>query len=182
MRCKEISIALGFEGSLNSKLKSSWKILKEEFNINYISEHSCKPHISLHAGSIKETNLRELAIRLKKLKLRKFIIKSPGAGIFISKKPILFIRWETNLLIKKYRQAIRNDLENFFIKNNIYTNDDLWIPRTAIAYRDTSYANLDIIFNRLNFLFQKHTVEINSIFLIDYSKNKEVIKKKIKLI
>ena len=182
MKCKQISIALGFEGSLNNKLKSSWDILKEEFNIHYISQNNCKPHISIHAGSIKESSLRGLAIKLKKLKFRKFKIKSPGAGIFISKKPILFIRWETNSIIKKYKEIIRTDLKNFFIKENIYTNDDLWIPRSTIAYKDTSYSNLEGIFNRLKFLFKKHTVEASHILLIDYSKNKEVIIKKIKLI
>ena len=182
MKYKQISISLGFEGSLNYKIKNSWKILKKEFNIEYISKNSCKPHINLHAGSIKKTNIREIAIRLKKFKLRKFKIKSPGSAIFFSDKPNLFIRWETNLFIKKYREIIRNDLKKFFIKENIYTNNNLWIPRSAIAYKDISYSKLENISKRLKFLFQKHTVEVNYILLIDYSKGKEIIINKIKLI
>jgi 2'-5' RNA ligase len=182
MKCKQISIAFGLDGNLINKIRHSWKILKEDFNINYISKNNCQPHISLHSGSIKKTDLRELAIKLKMLKLRKFKINSPGTGIFISRKPIIFLRWETNSFIRIYRQLIKTETKKFFIKKYFYTNDNLWIPRSTIAYKDTSYANLESILNRLNFLFKKHTAEINSILLIDYSKNKEKILNKIKLI
>jgi 2'-5' RNA ligase len=182
MKCKKISIAFSFDGNLINKLKYSWKILKNNFNINYISKNNCQPHISLCAGSIKEIDLEKLTIKLKELKFRKFKIRSPGAGIFISEKPIIFIRWETNSFIRNYRQLIKSKTRKFFIKKNFYTTDNLWTPRSAIAYKDTSYANLESIFNRLKFLFMKHTVEVNCILLIDCSKNKEIIIKKIKLI
>ena len=182
MKCKQISIALGFDGDLNKEIKYSWKILNKEFNINFISQNSCKPHISLLAGKIKENNLTEIILSLKKLKLKKFKIKSPGSAIFINEKPNLFIRWETNLSIRKYRQVIRNGLKKFFVKENIYTKDNLWIPRSAVAYRDLSFVNIQDILSRLSFLFKKHTVEASYILLIDYSKNKEIIKSKIKLI
>lgn len=181
MSTKKIAVTLSFDGDLNNKINLSWKILDKEFNINYLSKNNCRPHITLYAGEIKERNIKEMKDLLKKLKLKKFQLKSPGIAVFAEKKPNLFIRWENNFTLRKYRKIIKDKLKKFIINEDTFTKDKIWIPRSSIAYKDINYEDIGKIRKKLNFLFKKQLVNINNILLIDYSK-KEKIRSKINLI
>lgn len=181
MSTKKIAITLSFKGDLYNKINLSWKILDQDFNINFLSKNNYKPHITLYAGEIRNKNIKEIKDLLEKLKLKKFQLKSPGIAIFADKKPNLFIRWENNFILRKYRKIIKDKLKKFIIRENTFTKDKIWIPRTSIAYKDINYEDLGMIRKKISFLFRKQLVNVSNILLIDYSK-KEKIKSKINLI
>lgn len=177
MSTKKIAITFSFKGDLKNKINLSWKILDKEFNINFLSKNNCEPHITLYAGEIKDDNINEMKDLLRRLELKKFLLKSPGIAIFAEKKPNLFIRWENNFTLRKYRKIIKNELKKLIINENIFTKDKIWIPRSSIAYRDINYEHLGMIKKKLNFLFKKQIVVVNKILLIDYSKKEKIISK-----
>lgn len=181
MSTKKIAFALSFKGNLINNINLSWKILNKEFNINFLFKNNCMPHITLYAGEVDKKNIKKIIKLLKKFKFKKFKLKSPGITIFAEKKPNLFIRWENNQTLIKYREIVKDKFKKFLKKENIFTKDRIWMPRTSIAYKDINYKDLEIIRKKLNFLFTKQVVEINNILIIDYSK-KEKIKTKISLL
>ena len=175
MSIRKLAIALSYKGKIISKIDNSWKILLKEFNIKYISEHNCKPHITLFAGNIKKKDIAKVYLSLKKLKLKTFKIRSPGIGIFANKYPNLFIRWKKNLNITLLRNLIIKDVSKFFITKNLYTNDNLWEPRSTIAYKDLNYNHIENLFNKLNFLFKKNSAQIDYVLLIDYTIKERIV-------
>ncbi len=177
MGIRKLAIALSFKGKIINKIENSWKILLKEFNIKYISDHNCKPHITLFAGNIKKKDITKVYISLKKLKLKTFKITSPGIGIFANKYPNLFIRWKKNLNIILLRNLIIKDTLKFFITQNPYTKDNLWEPRSTIAYKDLNYYHIENLFNKLNFMFRKHSAQIDYVLLIDYTIKEKIIYK-----
>ena len=69
MGIRKLAIALSFKGKIINKIENSWKILLKEFNIKYISDHNCKPHITLFAGNIKKKRYYQSLHKFKKIKI-----------------------------------------------------------------------------------------------------------------
>ena len=176
---KKYAIALGFKGKIYSNLIKAWNTLEKKININYISTREDEPHIDIIAGNLK--NVEKLFKLVKKLKVKKFKIKSPGLGIFANYEPNLYIRWEQSSELLKIVNLINKRSSYLFDKIEKVTTRSLWVPKTTVAWKDLNYYDLNLIFRKLNFLFTNNYAVINYIYLIDYSKKRQVITHKIKL-
>ena len=95
----KFAIAFGFRGKLFKDIIKAWKILEKEFNIKYMAYDHALPHITVLAG--QTSYIDKIYKKLKKIKLKKFKLQSPGLGIFANEKPNLYIRWENNLELLK---------------------------------------------------------------------------------
>ena len=135
-------------------------------NIKYISTRRSEPHIDIIGGSIQ--NVEKLFKILKKIKIKKFKIKSPGLGILANNEPNLYIRWEQSDELLKIVNLINKRTSYLFHKIEKFTTNSLWIPRTTVAWKDLNYYDLNLIFHKVNFLFTNHYAVINYIYLIDY--------------
>ena len=175
---KNYAIALGFKGKLYDNLIKAWQILEKKMNIKYISTRRSEPHIDIIAGSIQ--NVEKLFKILKKIKIKKFKIKSPGLGILANNEPNLYIRWEQSAELLKIVNLINKRTSYLFHKIEKFLTSSLWIPKTTVAWKDFDYYELNLIFRKVNFLFTNHYAVINYIYLIDYTKT-EIITHKIRL-
>ena len=175
---KNYAIALGFKGKLYDNLIKAWQILEKKMNIKYISTRRSEPHIDVIAGGIQ--NAEKLFKILKKIKIKKFKIKSPGLGILANNEPNLYIRWEQNDELLKIVNLINKRTSYLFHKIEKFLTSSLWIPKTTVAWKDFDYYELNLIFRKVNFLFTNHYAVINYIYLIDYTKT-EIITHKIRL-
>ena len=109
---KNYAIALGFKGKLYDNLIKAWQILEKKMNIKYISTRRSEPHIDIIGGSIQ--NIEKLFKILKKIKIKKFKLKSPGVGILANNEPNLYIRWEQSAELLKIVNLINKILINFY--------------------------------------------------------------------
>ena len=101
---RKYAITLGFTGKLFESLIKAGNILSKEMNINYIFSEHAKLHIAIIAG---ETNKLELISKaIKRIKYKKFKLKTLGFGVFANKKPLLYLRWEQNDELLKLVQSI----------------------------------------------------------------------------
>ena len=175
---KNYAIALGFRGKPYDNIIKAWQILEKNMNIKYVSTLTPEPHIDIITGSTK--NIEKIFKILKKIKIKKFKLKSPGVGILANNEPNLYIRWEQSAELLKIVNLINKKTSCFFNKIGKFTNSSLWIPKTTVAYKDFNYSDLNLIFHKVNFLFTKHYAVIHSIYLIDYTKS-EIITHKIKI-
>ena len=87
------AIVLGVTGDFERKINKAWKILSK-VQIKYVSTNHSKPHIALTAGTT--ANVGEIISIIKKMKLKKFEISSPGLGIFANEEPNMHIRWNNS--------------------------------------------------------------------------------------
>ena len=175
---KNYAISLGFRGKPYDNIIKAWQILEKNTNIKYVSTLTHEPHINIIIGSTK--NIEKIFKILKKIKIKKFKIKSPGLGILANNEPNLYIRWEQNDELLKIVNLINKRTSYLFHKIEKFTTNSLWIPRTTVAWKDFDYYELNLIFRKVNFLFTNHYAVINYIYLIDYTKT-EIITHKIRL-
>jgi len=175
---KNYAIALGFKGKLYNNIIRAWKIFEKSVGIKYISTFHTQPHIVIIAGKTK--NIEKIYKNLKKIKINKFKLKSPGLGVFANKEPNLYIRWEQSSKLIKICNLINKKSINYF--HNIYQNpkNSFWVPKTTLAYKDLNYADLKSIFSKAKFIFKKNHAIIDSIYLINFD-SREILTHKIKL-
>ena len=175
MKKKLIYITLSFEDHFNKKLLECWSILNNQFKVRYISKRSEKPHISLLSGYIKNPN--ELIIALDKIKTEPFHLKTRGLGLFVSDKPLLYVRWQQTKDIINLYKKLDSKLNNFFIKKNSNTEYYNWIPKTTLAFKDLKFKDLKKIERKLRFINIEQNVLIKNIDLmfVDEKKGEKII-------
>ena len=170
---KNYAIALGFKGKLYSNIIKAWQIFEKSMDIKYMSTSHAFPHITIIAGKTK--NIEKIYKKLKKIKIKKFKLKSPGIGIFANKDPNLYIRWERSLKLLKISDIINKKTSRFFQRINQISNNSLWVPKTTLIWRDLNYSDFDIVFKKVNFIFKDHYAIIKYIYLIDYTFHETLI-------
>ena len=175
MKKKLISITLSFEDDFNKKLLKCWSILKNQFNIKYVSTRSEKPHISLHSGYVE--NINEIKKILNKTKTRPFYLSTRGLGLFLNKKPLLYIRWQQTEDIFNLYKILDKKINFFFIEKNLHTKIFNWIPKTTLAYKDLKFKDLSKIEKKFKFINIEKKVLIKKIdlMLVDEKKGEKII-------
>ncbi len=173
----KFAIAFGFRGKLFKDIIKAWKILEKEFNIKYMAYDHALPHITVLAG--QTSYIDKIYKKLKKIKLKKFKLQSPGLGIFANEKPNLYIRWENNLELLKNSEKIKKTTIRHFKKiyHHQVSNNSLWVPKTTLAWQDLKYNDINQIFRRIRFMYKKKFVTINQIYIIEFSKTEKIIYK-----
>ena len=131
---------------------------------------------------IKNSNNQNftLLLVLNNIKIKKFRLKSPGLGIFANQDPNLYIRWEQSLDLVNISNLIINKTSKYFKTKYQSSDNSLWVPKTTLAWQDLDYKDLNLVFDKINFLFNKSLVVIDYIYLIDFT-HKELVTHKIKL-
>ena len=163
---KNYSIALGFKGKLYNNINKALKIFKKDMNIKHMSTNHTEPHITILSGRTK--NIDKIYKKIKKIKLKKFKLKSPGLGVFANKDPNLYLRWEQNLDLINISKIIIKNSSKLFDQVRQSPDKPMWVPKTTLAWKDLKYTDLNLIFKKTNFMFKKHETVISFIYFIDY--------------
>ena len=175
---KNYAIALGFKGKLYNDINKALKIFKKDMNIKFMATNHASSHITILSG--KTENIDKIYKKIKKLKLKKFKLKSPGMGIFANQDPNLYLRWEQSLDLAKISNIIRKQSSKLFHEVKQAPNNPMWVPKTTLAWKDLKYTDLSVIFKKTNFIFKKHEAVISFIYFLAYNHD-EIITHKIKL-
>ena len=170
---KKLAVAFGFDGKILREITKSWKFFEERLNIRFMSNNHALPHITIVYG--KTENTEKIYQKLKKIKFKKFVLSSPGLGIFANKDPSLYIRWEKDFNLIKYSILITKKSSKYFKKVEQGPVHPMWVPKTTLAWKDLKYNHLDMIYKKTKFMFTKKYVTINRIYLIDYTFKEQII-------
>ena len=147
MKPQLLAITLGLKGSYFNKINRCWYILDKKFNINYISSRSPKPHITLISGYSRD--IKAVVNKLKKIKTKKFSIKSIGLSLLLMRDPLIYIRWEKNKKLTKLYQNIEKKFNSSLFLQTKFSKYPFWIPKTTIAYKDFKLKNIEKIYKSL---------------------------------
>ena len=160
----KIALVVELNGNLLDKTNDLLSRLEDRFSIKYIPSRSPSPHITINydffiddINSFKKSLSQFLSTR------KKFNLTTNGFGVFVAKTPVIYLRWS----IDKDLINLKYDLENFLINLNErkiirnYYSDLNWIPKTTIAYNDSSYDNLQIVLKNIM------ESDLNGVILLD---------------
>ena len=169
---KKHALVLELSGSMRKEAEVAMKILSDALGIVYLQSRSPCPHISL----VSELTIFDIRQFLKDLRflligLEKFILRGNGLGIFVRENPVIHIRWKLNQPLKNLRETILSVLHNSKKNGHVssYDKDLDWLPKTTLAFKDTSYKSLSETIESINHLNFLGIMEVNSLSLYEYS-------------
>ena len=153
-------------------IKKTWKIVDENYGINFISSHSGIPHITLVA-ELNEEKKEEIinSIRSSITTIKSITLCSNGLGIFLIDTPLIYLRWKNNKKLIELRNILLNNLAKKKLVNiNSSLNSD-WIAKTTICFRDISYGDdfNNIILTIKGMINIDFNEEVEGLVLIRYS-------------
>ena len=168
---KRFSISILISGNLKKKIN---KITKKINHINQ-DKHVSIPHINILSGLYTdESRLVKIfnKIRFKKNKIIKRI------GVFAGKKNIIYVRFELNNFIIKFRKYVFKTLK---LKNNqvdLTAQDLLWTPKCTLAMLKGNNRKFLTILNYTKNNLSKHNFYTKNLALMDVSSSEEIVLKK----
>ena len=167
---KKISLSLRIDKNCLNEINIAQYLLKEKLGIKYQLCNQVCPHINLFSGTVEEYDI--FLSEIKKITFPKQTdFKSFGLGLFIEKKPVLYLRYENC----KYFSLIRKELNSLkiWLKKDKFSKKKFWIPKTTIAINDLRYDDFPKIYEILSKIDFKKIISSNTLILIEYKKGKK---------
>lgn len=167
---RKFSICIPLDGMLKKKtinlISKLNKINKEEFK--------SIPHINILSGSYN--NQDKLIRSFKKILIKK---KKPiiciGTGVFLGKKNVFYLRFETSNLIKNIRK--KSILSTKIKKNDIdYTaSDKLWVPKCTLCMTKLKNNDFLRIMNKIKRELMPNSFTPKKILLMDVTSEEKIL-------
>lgn len=176
----KLSISIPLEGKMLKEVNLLIKNLKKKYNLNFINDKSCRPHINLFSGVTSQYQAikKILDKNKKKFKIKK--INTNGFGVFLGKKSTIYLRFKNNKNFNIIRGILlRNKKYWKKIDSTVLEND--WLPKTTIAHKDLNLSSLSIVSKYIIQKKIKNEMKMSEIIFLDYTKS-EVEIDKIKLL
>lgn len=173
---RNYALAIHVGGDMNKSIVKSWRLLSRKYSIRYIYDRLPFPHITLAAGSFSGTLAHLMANTQEAVSLHKpFRIRGDGLGIFIRATPVIYVRWMLNRQLMSLFESFHNSFEKVWGESADTALREIWVPKTTIAFFDTSYEVLSPAINDIrSFNFERTTV-VRKILVIEYSEHCEAI-------
>lgn len=169
---KKFALVLELSGPILDSSNLAMKILSETCSISYIYNNSLLPHVTIDSGfNILDTRKFQLALALTLDNCPKFVLRSKGLGIFVEQTPVIHIRWIVNEALNILRSEICECLVDLQIEGVVsgYRVDLDWLPKTTLAFRDTSYDTLQPVLNSIQHISFLESFQVNTLSTYGYS-------------
>tara|TARA_B100001123_G_C15307654_1_gene1023248 strand:- start:425 stop:958 length:534 start_codon:yes stop_codon:yes gene_type:complete len=106
-----------------------------------------------------------------------FTIKANGLGVFVQESPVIYIRWVNNKNLTQVRQALSKELIERSRDNPTdsilgYQVNVNWVPKSTLAFKDSSYDTLPKALRILKPLFFDSILEVKKMALYEYAEGK----------
>ena len=169
-----LAIAVDLNGELEKLAREAWDLLKESFSISFISTNSPCPHITLESGLYGNQNSVLEVIKEVASNTAPFSIKANGLGVFIRESPVVYIRWVNNTSLFNLRHTfmikiLEQSSESPHSSIAGYQSNIDWLPKTTLAYKDTSLETLSETLRVLSSLVFDCSLEVTKLALYEYS-------------
>jgi len=169
---KKFALVLELNGSMLNNSNMAMTRLADQLSINHIFSRSPCPHVVIDAG-FDVNNLDGFRVVLESGlgKALNFSITGRGLGVFVVNTPVVHIRWCIDESFNEFRCHVSACLETAQNEGIIsgYSRDLNWVPKTTLAYIDTSYKNLSSILEVIKDIQFGLDMDVVSISLYEYS-------------
>ena len=169
---KKFALVLELNGSMLNNSNMAMTRLADQLSINHIFSRSPCPHIVMDAG-FNVNNIDGFRDLLESglKKGKKLSITGKGLGVFVANTPVVHIRWSID---EKFTQLSRQVSVCLEVAQNEglvsgYSIDLNWVPKTTLAYIDTSYEALPRILEVIGGIDFELDMDVVSISLYEYS-------------
>lgn len=171
---KYFAITINLNGELEQLAREGQQLLKKHLSIKFISTNSPCPHITLEGGLYGNQNSVLTAMSEVANKTLPFSIKANRLGVFVQESPVIHIRWVNNKALIQLRQELA---EKLIERSNDNPSDSIsgyqgnvdWLPKSTLAFKDSSYDTLPEALRILKPLVFDSILEVKKLALYEYS-------------
>jgi hypothetical protein len=173
---KKYSIAIPLNNEAYNYAKKIQQKLYDDSAINSILLNNSDPHINIISGS---TNNIENIINIA----RECPFSQPnftkffGIGILLTPDPLIFMRFTNSIFLRELKKYLHSQTLPFWDKLSSSVDNDIWLPKCTLAYRDFSLNELSEALLCLEGMNFSCRMEITELSIIDFTENeREVIR------
>lgn len=176
----KLSISIPLEGKLLREINLLILNLKKKYNLNFISNKNCRPHINLFSGVTNQHEMIKKILIKNKKKIKRKILNTNGFGLFLGKENTIYLRFKHNENFKIIRNILLNN-KRYWKKIDDTVLEQDWLPKTTIAHKDLSLNSLSIVSKYILIKKIEKKMKMSEILFLDFTNN-EVEIDKIKLL
>ena len=168
---RKIAICIPLNKIFLKETLELYKNLDKKFNLSFMKNKLCRPHINLCSGSTNK--LEQIKKELSKIKIfetnRK--INYLGIGMFVNDEATFYLRFSLEKIFLEIRKKLLTSSGRLLKIDNTVQNE-MWIPKSSIIHnelsiRDKSFMKLLKFLN--SWKFSKKNFLIEEISVIDFT-------------
>ncbi|MDP6426314.1 MAG: hypothetical protein QF443_04930 [Dehalococcoidia bacterium] len=177
---RNYAIVVNLTGNMLAATLDGWDVLRKIFHIKYISSRSPCPHITLSAGScnLNETDVVRLVKEIA-TDVKSFEISGNGLGVFVVETPVVYVRWLLSDKLDNLHTLVHGDMKRIWSKFETHYTQEMWLPKTTLAFHDISYPKLPLVLEELKKIEFKQSMLVQNLSLLTFEKQGETLRETI---
>jgi len=166
------ALVIELTGQMLVNSNQAMDTLLDKFSISHIVSRTPCPHVAVESEfDILDMSSFQNALGLALRDVSKVTIRAIGLGVFVSRTPVIHIRWLLDKELKKFRRKILASLLELQTQGDVakHAEEVGWLPKTTLAYRDTSYENLSEVITSIKEIQFFGSMIVSHVSLYQYS-------------
>ena len=166
---KKYGIAIPLSGKVLSLAKKKQKKIYAAMSIKSSWIYGADPHINLISG--RTENIENIICSINKFRYKKNkYCEYLGLGILITPEPLIYMRFTKSEFLRDLRLYLFNETLPLWDNLTNTVRNNMWIPKSTLAYKDFSMNDLSKIMLLLNEKSFKLKMEIKELSVINFTK------------
>jgi len=171
---KKYSIAIPLSDHVYNLAKECQQRIYDSTSIESARIHVAEPHINLISGT--SNNINDVICSINKFHFNncKFC-ELLGIGVLITPNPLIYMRFTNSVFLRELRFYLFNKTLPLWDEINNSVQDDIWIPKSTLAFKDLTLNDLSKALISLKDLKFNFRMEISEISVIDFTENEHEV-------
>ena len=171
---KKYSIAIPLNSEAYNFAKKCQQRLHNSLSISSVLINNSDPHINIIAGSTN--NIDNVISLLHKTSFKhKQFTDFIGLGVLLTPDPLIYMRFTNSVFLRELRKYLFTKTLPFWDTLINSVDEDIWIPKSTLAYRDFSLNELSKALICLEEININCRMEITELSVIEFTENEREV-------
>ena len=171
---KKYSIAVPLNSEAYNFAKKCQKSLHDNLSISSILINNSDPHIDIMSGSTNNIDNIISLLHKTSFKHNKYT-DFLGLGVLLTPDPLIFMRFTNSIFLRDLKKYLFAKTLPFWDTLTNSVDDDIWIPKCTLAYKDFSLNELSKALICLDEISINCRMEITELSVIDFTENEREV-------
>ena len=173
---KKYSISIPLSDEAYHLAKKCQERIYDSTSIESTWIHGAEPHINLISGTTNNINNVISSIKKFQFKNSKYC-ELLGLGVLITPDPLIYMRFTNSVFLRELRFFLFNETLPLWDVLTNSVKDDMWIPKSTLAYKDLTLNDLSKALISLKDMKFQFRMEISELSVIDFTEHEHEIKR-----
>jgi 2'-5' RNA ligase len=177
---KHLAVVIPLSGTILAQTLKCWDMLSKKFHIKYLSSNTVCPHITITSGDCIDEEKFKYVVHSCLPQCVPITIRANGLGIFVKEEPVIFIRWLLSRELFGMCRIFQRNLMDVWTQTSESSVEELWLPKSTLALKDTSYEQLPLVLKELKLYNFEQSMSVDKLTLLEIE-NKEIVVEEISI-